>query len=186
VIVERRHRGIDMSRQPEIDLEVRQLRRGRQDADDRHGKSRDVDRLSDNRRIAAEATHPEPMAHDADGEELGQIVVRHEQPAALRYDAEYAKEVGRHERRRHALGLMLGPVAAHRHEVGLVDPKIFEGAARLLEVEHLVARQPPHRRCLDARHGRREGDQSIAVRIGKGTEHDRVEDAEDRRRRADA
>ena len=114
------------------------------------------------------------------------VVVGVEKAPMLGDDGKHAEQVSTHVCHRHALGLMRASVARQRADLGPIDPEILHRVARSLEVEHLVSRESPDGRRLDPRHRRGQGDEPVAVGIGKRPQHDSIENREDRRRGADA
>ena len=128
------------------------------------------------------------MTDQSDAKQLLQIVLGVEQPAALGHDAKHAEQTGADISERDSFGVVRAAAASishYRSDTSHVEPEVLERVALALEEEHFVACESPHRRGLHARHGRREPDQTVAVRIGEGTQHDGVENGEDCRRRAE-
>ncbi len=68
----------------------------------------------------------------------------------------------------------------------LVEPEVLEAARVLLEVEHLVAAEPPAGVLAHAGHGRVDVDEAVGVRVRQRAQDDGVEHGVDRGRGAEA
>ena len=79
----------------------------------------------------------------------------------------------------HALGRR-APVAGDGELSQLIDAEVLEAARVLLEVEHLVAAEPPACVLAHAGHGRVDVDEAVGVRVRQRAQDDGVEHGEDR------
>ena len=164
-----------------------QASRGRQHADDCLITAVEPDATADDRRIAAVPRHPEPMTEDHDVRPAHRFFFGGEVTAVKRIDAHGLEEVGGDRRDIHSFD-----VAAVGESTGRADevaarggPDRFEELRPLLVVLEVTGRHRRQRLCADA-----EVDPQVhhasRFAITERAHEDAADDAEDRRRRADA
>ena len=158
----------------------RQLEAGRHHADDRVRPAVEVDRAPQNARIAAELAMPEPMAENRDGVLAGHVFRRRERAAEQRLRAQRVEQVGRDLPEPHPHGV------AGSRQVDLPDVPRRHAlhAAELRAVVHEL--RVGHPRLVPALPLAPDHHAAGGFGVGERRQQNRVSDAEDRRRRADA
>ena len=175
---------VRLSHQRAEDLWPVEIRRaGRQHADHLVRHAIEYQRPAHDARVLAESARPEPMREDGHVRVLrGLVLVRPEQPARGRRHAESAEEPGIDPNCLELLGI------AHAGQVDVAElhrAKILESADHLARVPEVGVRP---RGLVDPALRERHPDlhQPIGVGERERFEQDRVDDAEDRRVRANA
>ena len=160
----------------------RVMRAGLEDADDLRLLDRQVQRLSEHRGIRSEHALPVRVSEDDDGRRAFGFVGRHQHPSEQRLRAEHRQKIGGDEAAGRAMRLA-APQDVER-PVAELDELIdrLRGGSKL---GHLRKRE---RRILDARVHLRlaQVHDAVGFRIRQRTQQHAVDDAEDRRVRADA
>ena len=175
--------AIEGERHVDLIVARRERELGPHHADDGVRLAAERDRAADNRRIGGEAADPEAVGQERDTIAADRLLLRGERAADERRHAEHGEQVRRDARAVQPLGI----APAGEVEVG-------DGAHRGNAVEHLIARPP----VVDAGHRARRAhdfalvrsaidvDQPIRLAIWQRLQQDAVDDAEHRRRGADA
>jgi hypothetical protein len=187
LVIERgrlRRRGIEPHRQPQCRVGCRETRAGGHDADDFVRHAIDVERPVQNGRTPAVLSRPQ-LFGDHDNRRCTRLIVElGEEAAPHRRHAQCGEKVGGHAGPGETLGLGAADrsqirrrdlIAAEVGERSIVAPVEQESGIGLVDAE-------------EARHdeGMGQGDEAVRAGIGQRAQQHRVDDAEDRRRAADA
>ena len=173
--------GIDRQRQPHVTGRQQRERR-RRDADDRGVHPVQRQTAADDRRVAAEPSLPQSFADHRHSRAAGAVVAVDERSAAQRLQTEQRK----HRRRERSAGELLRIALARerdRHEPERAHR--LEGA-RLFLPRQVIQHRGGERRQVQLVVAFGDPHETIGVRERQRPQHDRVDDAEDRRVRADA
>jgi hypothetical protein len=168
--------GAESDRLPQFNFALRQVESSRHHAEDRETLVVERYEFTGDVRIGVEPSHPEPVTQDNHLIAPRLVLIRAEDTATRRLDSKQGEETRGGDPSQKSLRLI---AASQIEPLKIVRRNLFEGAA-LSIVEILRSRE---RYLLKSRPMQitRHNDEALGILVGKGTEHDCIHDAEDRR-----